>query len=149
MTLDRCKAELMPIPIRNLVRAMNRATILDTIREAGMIPRIDIARTTGLSQALVTGLTADLIKEGLIIEKKTGESEGGRRPILLALNPDGAYVVGVNLAISEISVVVVNFEATILASHTMPLESTYHSVEDVADRVCARGADLSLGGQFQ
>ena len=125
----------MPMPIRNLMRAMNRATVLDTIRASGMISRIDIARTTGLSQALITGLTADLIHEGLIMEKKTGESEGGRKPILLALNPDGAFVVGVNLTITEISVVIANFEATVIASYALPLEPGYHSVEDIADGV--------------
>ena len=50
----------MPMPVRNLVRAMNRAKILDTIRNADLISRIDIARATGLSQASVTGLTSDL-----------------------------------------------------------------------------------------
>lgn len=125
----------MPMPIRNLMRAMNRATVLDIIRTSGMLSRIDIARTTGLSQALVTGLTADLIHEGLIIEKKTGESDGGRKPILLALNPDGAYVVGVNLTINEISVVIANFEATVIASYSLPLDPVYHSVEEIADGV--------------
>jgi predicted NBD/HSP70 family sugar kinase len=117
------------------MRAINRATILDTIRKAGLIPRRDIALVTGLSQALVTGLTADLIEEGLIIEKKTGPSKAGRRPILLALNPDGAYVVGVNLAIAEINVVIVNFQAQVLASHTLPLEPTHYAVEEIADLI--------------
>ena len=125
----------MPMPIRHLMRAMNRAAILDTIRTAEMIARIDIARVTGLSQALVTGLTAEMIKEGLIIEKKTGESEGGRRPMLMALNPDGAYVAGVNLAIDEISVVIVNFTASVVADWVEPLEPVWHSAEDIAEKV--------------
>jgi transcriptional regulator of PTS gene len=125
----------MPMPIRNLMRAMNRASILETIRNSGMTPRKDIAKTTGLSQALVTGLTADLINEGLIIEKKSGPSGGGRRPILLALNPEGAFVVGVNLTIGEISVVIANFAAQVVASHTLALEPVHHSVEQIADLI--------------
>ena len=123
------------MPVRDLRRAMNRAAILDAIRTADMIPRIEIARTTGLSQALVTGLTAEMIREGLIVERRTGESEGGRRPILLALNPDGAYVVGVNLAIGEISVAIVNFTATVVADLVQPLEDHWHSVEEITDLV--------------
>ena len=87
----------MPMPVRNLMLAINRSKILETIRTTGMISRIDIARTTGLSQALVTGQTADLIKEGLILEKQAGEYEGGRRPMLLALNPEGAFCGGCQL----------------------------------------------------
>lgn len=125
----------MPMPIRNLMRAINLSKILETIRTVGMISRIDIARTTGLSQALVTGLTSDLIKEGLIIEKQSGEYEGGRRPMLLALNPEGAFVVGVNLSITEISVVIVNFEGTVVAFYTKPLAPIHHSVSDIAESV--------------
>jgi predicted NBD/HSP70 family sugar kinase len=125
----------MPMPVRNLMRAINRSKILESIRTVDMISRIDIARTTGLSQALVTGLTANLIKEGLIIEKQSGEYEGGRRPMLLALNPKGAFVVGVNLSITEISVVIVNFEGTVVAFYTKPLAPIHHSVSDIAASV--------------
>jgi len=125
----------MPMPVRNLMRAINRSKILEAIRTAGMISRIDIARTTGLSQALVTGLTADLIKEGLILEKQSGKYEGGRRPMLLALNPDGALVVGVNLSITELSVVIVNFQGDVVASYARALAPIHHSVSEIADRV--------------
>ncbi len=122
----------MPMPVRNLMRAINRSKILETIRTSGMISRIDIARTTGLSQALVTGLTADLIKEGLILEKQSGEYEGGRRPMLLALNPEGAFVVGVNLSVTELSVVIVNFEGVVVASYAQALAPIPHSVSEIA-----------------
>ena len=125
----------MPIPVRDLMRVINRSKILETIRTVGMISRIDLARTSGLSQALITGLTADLIKEGLIVEKQSGQYKGGRRPMLLGLNPEGAYVVGVNLSMSEISVVIVNFEGTVVASGAQPLAPTHHSVAEIADHV--------------
>lgn len=125
----------MPIPVRDLMRVINRSKILESIRTVGMISRIDLARSSGLSRALITGLTADLIKEGLIIEKQSGSYKGGRRPMLLALNPEGAFVVGVNLSMSEISVVIVNFEGTVVASKTQALAPTLHSVAEITDRV--------------
>ena len=99
---------------------------MDTIRTAEMIARIDIARVTGLSQALVTGLTAEMIKEGLIIEKKNRCIRGRQTP-----NANGlefrmeAYVAGVNLAIDEISVVIVNFTASVVADWVEPLEPVW------------------------
>jgi predicted NBD/HSP70 family sugar kinase len=125
----------MPMPIRDLMRAINRSKILEAIRTVGMISRIDIARTTGLSQASITGLTADLIKEGLIIEKQSGKYKGGRRPMLLALNPEGAFVVGVNLSISELSAVIVNFEGSVVASQAQSLAPIHHSIAEIAERV--------------
>jgi predicted NBD/HSP70 family sugar kinase len=127
----------MPMPVRDLMRAINLSKILETIRTVGMISRRDIARSTGLSKALVTGLTSDLIREGLIIEKKSGEYEGGRRPILLALNPEGAFVVGVNLSFQEIGVVIVNFKGDVVNHFTKTLAPRHHSVEQIADYVVA------------
>ncbi len=86
-----------PLGNRDLIRAINRSTVLNTIKTQGSISRAEIARLTGLSAATVTGITAKLIHEGLIFEKAEGDSSGGRKPILLAIDPRGGYVVGIKL----------------------------------------------------
>lgn len=118
---------------RNFQKAMHRFKVLDLIRTTGLISRIDLARQTGLSQASVTGITADLLKEGLIEEKKAGAYEGGRRPILLAVKPDGVHSIGVNLTINQIRIVIINFEAEVKASHTVPLEKHHYSPEELVE----------------
>jgi glucokinase-like ROK family protein len=120
---------------KKLIRAINRFKILHTIRARKLISRVDITKVTGLSQATVTGITASLIDEGLLLEKRPGESEGGRPPILIALNPDGAYAVGVYLSISKINVVIIDLEATIRASYEMPLEKQNYAPEAIADKI--------------
>lgn len=87
----------LPRGNRNLMRGINRTLLLNSIKADGPISRADLAHRTGLSPATVTAITSDLINEGLIFEKETGNSNGGRRPILLALNPRGGFVVGVKL----------------------------------------------------
>jgi predicted NBD/HSP70 family sugar kinase len=119
---------------RELIRAINRFNILNVIRTNGCLSRTDIARRSGLSQASVTGITADLIAEGLLKEEAMGASVGGRRPVLLALNPEGAYTLGVYLSIYQISVVIINFEADIVATHIMALEQTYYAPEALAGK---------------
>ncbi|MBN1563896.1 MAG: ROK family transcriptional regulator [Anaerolineae bacterium] len=106
---------------RQLLRAINRASILNAIKAHGAIARTDIATFTGLSPATVTGLTAELIEDGLILEKTEGESRGGRRPILLALNPQGAAVVGIKLAEEHATLALTDINADILAKHTIQL----------------------------
>jgi glucokinase-like ROK family protein len=125
----------MAVADKKLMRAINRFKILHTIRAHKLISRVDITKSTGLSQATVTGITASLIDEGLLLEKKPGESDGGRPPILIALNPDGAYAVGVYLSISQINVVIINLEATILASYEMPLRKQNYAPEAIADKI--------------
>jgi DNA-binding MarR family transcriptional regulator len=57
-------------PARSFVRRFNRYNILSAIRTISMISRIDIAKHLDLSKDSLTGNTADLIKEGLILKKK-------------------------------------------------------------------------------
>lgn len=125
--------ETPPSSARKFQRAMHRFRVLDLIRTTGLISRIEIARQTGLSQATITGITAEFIEEGLIEEKQTGEYKGGRRPILLAIKPDGVHVVGINLTIDQIRIVIINFEAEIKASHIFPLQKKSYSPEDLIE----------------
>jgi len=105
------------------MRAINRFAILHAIRDAGTVSRVDLARRTGLSQATVTGITADLLREGMLLEEQGGRSEGGRRPVPLALNPGGAYTVGVHLSVDQVTVVLMDLQAGILKTHTKKLAS--------------------------
>ena len=125
----------MAISVRNLRRVINRSRILEIIRTVGMISRINLAQVTGLSQAFITGITADLIKEGLIIEKQSGEYKGGRRPVLLAVNANGVFAVGVDISMNKISVVIVNFKGTVVASKVELLIPVYHEVSDITDKI--------------
>jgi transcriptional regulator of PTS gene len=119
-------------PARSFVRTFNRYNILSAIRKAGMISRIDIAKNLGLSKASLTGITAELIEEGLILEKEEGAYQVGRRPILLAMNPDGAYAAGISISMEFIEVVIINFQAEVKTSHSIPLDKTYYSTEELA-----------------
>jgi transcriptional regulator of PTS gene len=125
----------MSKPGRTFERSFNRYNILNSIRTAGMISRIDIAKNLGLAKASLTGIAADLIKEGLILEKETGAYQVGRRPILLIINPDGAHAVGVSISMEQIEVVVINFQAEIKASHTLQLEKPLYSPEELAKKI--------------
>lgn len=115
---------IMAVANRDLMRAINRFTILHAIRDAGEISRVDLSRKTGLSQASVTSIAAELIGEGLLLEQERGKSQGGRRPVPLALNPKGAYTVGAHLSIDRINVVLMDLQATIISDHTKPLDTT-------------------------
>jgi predicted NBD/HSP70 family sugar kinase len=118
---------------QRLLKALNRATILNTIRRHGAVARTDIARVTGLSVAAVTGLTAELIRDGLIYEKQEGDSRGGRPPILLALQPDGAHVIGLKLAEDHITFALTNLDADVMDRLTLPVQT--QTPEAVADKV--------------
>ena len=94
----------MEVANRELTKAINQFNILNTIRKAGPISRMEIAEVTSQSRASVTNITARLIQENMIFEKMTETSSSrGRRRVLLALNPAAANVVGVKLSAFQAS----------------------------------------------
>ena len=98
-SLNEVNANMSPLPKanRDLIRSINRSILLNAIKTEGEISRAALAHRTGLSPATVTAITGQLIQENLIFEKNTGDSTGGRPPIMLALNPRGGFVVGIKL----------------------------------------------------
>ncbi len=94
----------MPSANLDLIRAINQFNILNSIRARGAVSRSEIADMTGQSRASVTTITARMIENGLIFEKNTEVTgERGRNRVLLALNPDAVFVVGVKLAAAKMS----------------------------------------------
>jgi len=84
----------------------------------GPISRVEIAQKTHLSAATITNITAELIENNLILEKEEGNSSGGRKPILLALNPKGAYVIGLKLSADHVTGALTNLKADVLLKKT-------------------------------
>ncbi len=105
-----------------------RSAILDAIRRAGRIARIDLAQATDTSPATVTTITAEMIRDGLIAEvaRSSAKSGSGRgRPrVDLALRADAFLVAGLKVGETTISVVLVDFAGTVVHQHTMPRDQT-------------------------
>ncbi|MCG2767351.1 MAG: ROK family transcriptional regulator [Anaerolineae bacterium] len=123
---------------RQLIRDINRSLVLNLIKNRGPISRTDIARLSGLSLATVSGITSDLIAENLVYEKEEGESTGGRRPILLALNHRARYVIGIKLMEHQITAALTDLNAAVLHRITSPLEDgqdVSRTVEALAETV--------------
>jgi len=129
----------MPNPAgnRDLIRAINRSLVLNTIKALGPIGRADVARQTKLSPATVTAITAELIDDNLVKEISLGASSGGRPPILLAINPKGGYVIGIKLRDDSAVCALTDLEATILAKSSISLSGhePEQVVADLADMI--------------
>jgi len=133
------------------IKTLNQFQILNTIRIAGAISRTEIARIIGHSRATVTNITARMIASGLIYEKEIeGSATRGRNRVLLAINPDAAYVIGVKVSTFQIGCVVTDILANMKSSVVMPVRTSERPVAFVSDlieeasRHCVREAGLSL-----
>ena len=80
----------------NTIRGINRAIVLNYVRERGPISRAEIAHVTELQRSTISLIVDELKTEGLV-EEVSGESTGGRPPILLSLRTADAVAIGVDL----------------------------------------------------
>ncbi len=102
------------------VHTSSRSAILDVIRAAGTISRVELTRATGLTAATISTVVRRLIDEGLVVEAGRAESTGGKPRMLLQLDPDARYAVGVHLDHSGITYVVANLGGQVVARWRRP-----------------------------
>ncbi|MEX2318316.1 MAG: ROK family transcriptional regulator, partial [Bauldia sp.] len=135
------------------MRAINRFHVMDAIRRFGPISRVEIAERTDLSPPTVSAITAALIEDELIVPRSIGavrDTARGRPRVMLELNPDAAYVVGVKLAPDQITVAATNFRADVLKTLSMPIRVDRQPVNVIADLVedgvrrCIADAGLAI-----
>ncbi len=85
------------------LKAYNEAGLLDLIRTKKALSRADLSKYTGLSSTAAGAIVSALIEKGYIHEIGTGESKGGRKPVLLELKPDSYFSIGLDVDIDSIS----------------------------------------------
>jgi predicted NBD/HSP70 family sugar kinase len=88
--------------------------ILEILRRRGPISRPEISKEIGINVVTISNYVDDFIKHNLVFEKELDISEGGRRPVLLDLNPQGGYIVGVGLNLMNIVGLLVDLKGNII-----------------------------------
>jgi len=88
---------------QHLVKKINKSILLDWIRRASPVSRADLSVRTGLNKGTVSSLVRELIESGLVRELGPGPSSGGRKPILLAFDPDAGAAVGVDIGVHHMA----------------------------------------------
>jgi len=76
-------------------------TILDTIRKRGPLARTDVSKITGINIVTVSNYIDSYIKTGLVVQRGLDTSTGGRRPLLVELNAQHGYLVGIGMNVAE------------------------------------------------
>ena len=104
------------VPVRqSSVRAHNLALVLQTVATSeNPISRAFTSAATGLTRATVSALVDDLIAGGLLVERDPAPRSGAGRPAAgLALAPDGAYGLGLEINVDYLAACVVDLSGQV------------------------------------
>lgn len=96
----------------------SRGLILDLIRSAGPISRVELADRTGLTQATMSNVVRLLIDEGLVVESGRGASTGGKPRVLVELDPRARFALGIQLGATAATYVVVDASGAVVGRMT-------------------------------
>jgi predicted NBD/HSP70 family sugar kinase len=89
-------------------RLKTRGLVLDLIRAARAVSRVELAAATGLTGATISEVVRELMADGLVVEAGRGAPTGGKPRTMVQLDPAARYSVGVQLERNTCVVVVVD-----------------------------------------
>jgi N-acetylglucosamine repressor len=125
---------------RDVFKAINRNLVLNVIRREASLSRTQLAESVGLSTGAVSQIISELIEDKWVLESGEGDYTGGRRQMLLRLNPRAGYALGVKLMEGRVVCAVTNFESQVLhyeecgldgATDPTPLSATLAQIINV------------------
>ena len=118
----------------NTIRDINRQIVLNYVRERGPISRAEIAHETALQRSTVSLIVEELRVEGLI-EEVSGESTGGRPPILLSLRTADAVAIGVDLGTTRTIVATSDLAGRVMEQETFETNpDAKKTTQEIIDR---------------
>jgi predicted NBD/HSP70 family sugar kinase/DNA-binding transcriptional ArsR family regulator len=128
------------------LRERNRVRVIDALRERGAISRADVARSTGLSRSTVSSLVADLQAAGLVVEREGAAGprgpEGGRPPVLIALDQSAGALIGIDYGHAHVRVAVADLSFTVLAEDGAEIDLDAAGGEEALDLAAGLAAQL-------
>lgn len=87
---------------QTMIKKINTAIVFDSVLKNGPLSRAQISERSGLNKATVSSLVLDLIDAKLVEEIGQGESNGGRKPVMLLFNAQAGYAIGIDLGVNYI-----------------------------------------------
>jgi predicted NBD/HSP70 family sugar kinase len=128
---------------QNGVRLYNERLVLSLIRKEGSLPKAEIARRTGLSAQTITVIMRQLEADRLVTKQGRQRGKIGQPSVPFALNPGGAYAIGLKIGRRSNDLVLIDFTGRVRRSLR---EAGRYPTPDSVTAFVARGVrELTAG----
>ncbi|MBZ9685976.1 ROK family transcriptional regulator [Clostridium estertheticum] len=104
------------------MKKINSLNVLKLIFEQEIISRKELSKFIGLTPSSITNIVKELMHDGFLIEEGLGDSSGGRKPIMIKINPNVKYIIGIELNAQYIEGIMTNFMAKIIKKIIIPID---------------------------
>lgn len=97
-----------------LQKKINTSIIFNYIRKNSPVTRAGIVKVLKISAPAVSRVIEKLIKNGDVIETVKAETKSGKKPVLLIVNVNEGFVIGIDLGKKRFKAIVSNFNGEII-----------------------------------
>jgi len=134
----------------SLLRAINDRAALELLLDRGPLSRTQLGALTGLSKPTASQLLSRLENAGLVVPVGTTAGRPGPGAQLYEINPEAAFVAGLDVNASRIRLAVADITGTVVAEHRLatPGRQGTGSVERVREAVDAAVDSVGLARQL-
>ncbi|MES3020189.1 MAG: ROK family transcriptional regulator [Pseudomonadota bacterium] len=101
------------------MRQFNERVVLQAIRLNGSMPKADLARLTALSTQTVSLIINRLFDDGLVVKLAPVRGKIGQPSVPIALNPDGAFSIGVKIGRRSVDVLLIDFVGAVRMRYSL------------------------------
>ncbi len=118
----------------NPIKKSNRTRILEYIFRNAPVSRATIAEQTDITPATVTTTIAELINEQIIVnlgEVEQSDNTPGRKRVLIDLNPNYAYAIGIEFNEKYVSFCITNLKGKVISESVF--STTYHEISNITE----------------
>jgi predicted NBD/HSP70 family sugar kinase len=101
------------------MRQYNERVLLQAIRLHGSRPKAELARLTHLSTQTVSLIVDRLLDEGLLLKQEAVRGKVGQPSVPIALNPQGAYSIGIKVGRRSADTLLLDFTGQVVARSSL------------------------------
>ncbi len=126
------------------MRQFNERVVLQAIRQNGSLPKAELARLTGLTSQTIGLIAARLEEDELLIRHDAVRGRVGQPSIPLALNPDGAFAIGIKIGRRSADCLLVDFTGKVRSRKSLqyPFPDAKTLLPALSDNIQRLQADL-------
>ncbi len=129
-----------------LVKSINDRLVLNLLRVNKILSSSDLVRITGMRPSTIFNILKDMASQSLVLNLGKGEStdKGGKKPYLWSLNSSAAYALGVDVEVGELTAVILDFGAEIVAKKIYridkfeKLDELVHHINVIVDDILSQ-----------
>ncbi|PBC11598.1 ROK family transcriptional regulator [Mesorhizobium sp. WSM3859] len=127
------------------MRDHNERLVLSLVRQHGSLAKSDIARMTGLSAQTVSVIMRELEEDKLLVRQAPLRGKIGQPSIPMALNPEGAFFMGLKIGRRSAELVLIDFLGNVRAmlQHSYRYPAPRETVEFVTAGIRTMRGELT------